>query len=524
MSIPLPNLDDRTYADLVDEVRALIPRYAPAWTDHNASDPGIMLIELFSWLTEALIYRLNRIPEDSIARMLELLGAAFRLARPAVVKLSVSVVGLKDELCLPAETPLVADPGGIPFETLHELTLTENKPAGRVAARQTDRVLDECLGEGDDSPYQVFSLPTLADGRSTLAGRPLRPDLGRPLISSLKVGDKPWAYKPGLLDLHVRDYTVDSRLGLICFGNGTQGHVPEAGLKVVACYRHTLGARGNPSANAEFRIDTSSPYLDAALRKALQGIDSISFARRASQSGPTQRVEQGEVCGVDPGGLADARDQVRTELQTRWRVITQEDFEQAILEQSNLQVARAKCLPERDLAAPDPHTPRIGHVSVIVVPKYQGGERDPAPKPPRECREAVCEFLDKRRLIACRHHVVGPSYTDVRLQARVHRILRVPELTVKASIKQALQDFFDPLEGGPGPERGGWPFGRDVYASELYEVLENVEGVDHVDSLTLYTRENGGPWTAVDDWIVVDRDNLVHFYYDPGSIKLHLVR
>ena len=75
MPIRLPNLDDRTFDDLVSELRALIPRYAPAWTDHNVSDPGIMLIELFAWLAEALLYRLNRIPKASEARFLELLGA-----------------------------------------------------------------------------------------------------------------------------------------------------------------------------------------------------------------------------------------------------------------------------------------------------------------------------------------------------------------------------------------------------------------------------------------------------------------
>jgi len=73
MPIPLPQLDDRRYDDLVEEMRALIPRYAPEWTDHNASDPGIMLVELFTWLTEAIIYRLNRVPVSSELRFLELL-------------------------------------------------------------------------------------------------------------------------------------------------------------------------------------------------------------------------------------------------------------------------------------------------------------------------------------------------------------------------------------------------------------------------------------------------------------------
>jgi hypothetical protein len=62
MPLPLPNLDTRRWADLVQEGRALVPRYAPEWTDHNAHDPGITLMELLAWLAEMNIYRLNQIP------------------------------------------------------------------------------------------------------------------------------------------------------------------------------------------------------------------------------------------------------------------------------------------------------------------------------------------------------------------------------------------------------------------------------------------------------------------------------
>ena len=52
----------------------LIPTYAPQWTDHNPSDLGITLIELFAWLVEQLIYRLNRVPEKNYIAFLKLLG------------------------------------------------------------------------------------------------------------------------------------------------------------------------------------------------------------------------------------------------------------------------------------------------------------------------------------------------------------------------------------------------------------------------------------------------------------------
>jgi hypothetical protein len=74
--ISLPNLDDRRYDDLVEEARALIPTYAPEWTNHNASDPGITLVELFAHLTEMLIYRLNRVTDANVHAFLRLINGA----------------------------------------------------------------------------------------------------------------------------------------------------------------------------------------------------------------------------------------------------------------------------------------------------------------------------------------------------------------------------------------------------------------------------------------------------------------
>jgi hypothetical protein len=75
MPLPLPDLDTRTWDDLVAEGRALIPRYAPGWTDHNLHDPGITLIDLLAWLVEMDVYALDRVPEASRRRFLALVGA-----------------------------------------------------------------------------------------------------------------------------------------------------------------------------------------------------------------------------------------------------------------------------------------------------------------------------------------------------------------------------------------------------------------------------------------------------------------
>ena len=74
MTLPTPNLDDRNAQSLVDEAKQLIPTYCPEWTNHNVSDPGVALIELFAWMSEYMLYRLNQVPDAFYTRMLNLLG------------------------------------------------------------------------------------------------------------------------------------------------------------------------------------------------------------------------------------------------------------------------------------------------------------------------------------------------------------------------------------------------------------------------------------------------------------------
>ncbi len=74
MTLPVPNLDDRKFQDIVDEAKRLIPSFCPEWTNHNLSDPGVALIELFAWMTEMTLFRLNQVPDAFYTRMLNLLG------------------------------------------------------------------------------------------------------------------------------------------------------------------------------------------------------------------------------------------------------------------------------------------------------------------------------------------------------------------------------------------------------------------------------------------------------------------
>lgn len=74
MPIEIPQLDNRDYADILQEALARIPVHTPEWTNFNDSDPGVTLVQLFAFMTESILYRANQIPERNRRKFLQLLG------------------------------------------------------------------------------------------------------------------------------------------------------------------------------------------------------------------------------------------------------------------------------------------------------------------------------------------------------------------------------------------------------------------------------------------------------------------
>lgn len=84
MTITAPNLDDRTFQDLVDDAKRYVQTRCPQWSDHNVSDPGVTLIETFAMMTDQMIYRLNRVPDRLYVQFLNLIGVRLFPPKAAV--------------------------------------------------------------------------------------------------------------------------------------------------------------------------------------------------------------------------------------------------------------------------------------------------------------------------------------------------------------------------------------------------------------------------------------------------------
>lgn len=108
MFVPLPELDDRRFADLVEQGRALIPVYAPGWTDHNEHDPGITLMEVLAYVTETAMYRVDRIPDRHVLAFLELMGSLPLPAAPASAVVELALKPNQGAIDLPLGTTFAA--------------------------------------------------------------------------------------------------------------------------------------------------------------------------------------------------------------------------------------------------------------------------------------------------------------------------------------------------------------------------------------------------------------------------------
>jgi predicted phage baseplate assembly protein len=189
--LPAINLDDRTFQDLVSEARTRILQSCPEWTEHNVSDPGITLIELFAWMTELTIYRLNRVPDKLHVALLELLD--IRLAPPSAAE-----VDLRFRLTGPGEEPVPVPPGtevGTPrtasdepivFETTESFAIEPLRPAAYLLSRD-GQVRNAAIADGVAKPHGA---DRLAFGSPPRAGDALHLGFDAPigrLLMSIEV-------------------------------------------------------------------------------------------------------------------------------------------------------------------------------------------------------------------------------------------------------------------------------------------------------------------------------------------------
>lgn len=185
MAVRAPRLDDRAFPDLVAEALARIPAHTPEYTNPTAGDPGVTLIELFAWLTDTLLYRVNLIPERQRLEFLRTVGVSLRGARPARGLVSLAFGNLESPGA-PSEVEvlrpfcLMKAKSGPEFETrrvvnvlpivaraYHKRALRSGEQ-GQVAALLPDLAALYELGSSQPLPY--VTTPTFPEDQAVAAG------------------------------------------------------------------------------------------------------------------------------------------------------------------------------------------------------------------------------------------------------------------------------------------------------------------------------------------------------------------
>jgi predicted phage baseplate assembly protein len=82
-ALALDLFSDRRYDDLVQIGLSRLPGITPAWTDYNAHDPGITLMELLAAISEAQLYSFSRMRRDERTAYAAIMGIAPSGTSPA---------------------------------------------------------------------------------------------------------------------------------------------------------------------------------------------------------------------------------------------------------------------------------------------------------------------------------------------------------------------------------------------------------------------------------------------------------
>ncbi|MBI2766805.1 MAG: putative baseplate assembly protein [Chloroflexi bacterium] len=373
-------------------------------------------------------------------------------------------------------------------------TLRTNALGGDAGATHSMLVISEVLGRSGGVPGESFTLrqvPVLAR----------RPD------EHIEVEDEDghwvdWEEVASFRDSGPDDrhYTIDGVSGTVAFGpmirqqNGTErpyGATPHKGSAIrMIRYRKGGGVEGNVGANTLTVLKTAIPYI-------------------ASVTNP--EAARG---GLDPESLDEAKFRGPEMLRSQDRAVTVEDYE-FLAKEASRRVARARCIQVRTDGSGSTVPP--GTVELLIVPvlPLDHPRTLQTLQPSPELLDEVKRYLDERRLLGTQLAVDGPAFVGVSVDATVVAQLQASVEEVRQAVHARIIEYLDPLAGGP--EGAGWPFGRDLYLSEMQSIVQSVPGVEFAQDVTLYqvdiqtgqSRAAGQKITIAEDVLLLSYEHTV---------------
>jgi hypothetical protein len=277
-------------------------------------------------------------------------------------------------------------------------------------------------------------------------------------------------------------YVVDAESGIVRFGDGLRGARPPAGAQIRADYAYGAGRAGNVGPG---EVKTS-PSLPAGFV--------VTNPVRTWGGAEGETVREGEK-------------QVARFLQHRDRLVSEEDFEAIVRRTPGVDIGRVDVLPafspELSLSSPGD---AAGAVTLMLVPRFDPA-RPNAPTPDQAFLDAVCRYIEPRRLVTTEVFLRSPAYVLIWISVGIDVEPGRSFAEVRDAVSGALGVYLSPLPrelavariGTPlGDDttyphaETGWPLEKEVVALELQAVASRVEGVRLVRGLLIGGR-TGGP-------------------------------
>jgi len=277
---------------------------------------------------------------------------------------------------------------------------------------------------------------------------------------------------PSAMALPTDVFTLDPEAGVLTFGDGLHGRRPAFGAILKATYDYGAGAAGNVNAGSINAAPALPPGLKANNPVRTWG-------------------------GADSETVAAGQKQIGSYLQHRDRLVTAQDFETIAWRTPGVDMGRVEVLPAfNPELAPSQPGDSPGSVTLMLIPANDPANPQ-APVPGRNFLDAVCDYIDPRRLITTEVFLRGPSYKNVWVSVGFTAVAGASVAVVREDVKTAVTAFLSPLPPQPGPGAdGGWPLLKPVQQAELIAVVSRVSGVLLVNGI-LVAGDNGAAVTQI---------------------------
>ena len=441
---------NKDYESLRRELLARVPQLTDQWTDFNASDLGVVLLELFCGIGDMLAYYLDAqaaeafLPtarqRQNVINLCKLIS--YRLDTPVAATTTLRfalAAPLDEDLTIPAGTACRArlEDGDVEFETALDAVIPRGRTEVDVDARQGRRKSEFFTGTGEPGQRLVLAGKSIAQGSIrvriqerewTEVAHFQESDAGSLHFQT----ETDLSAVPGTAQAGALDETT------IVFGDGVHGAVPPPGEPVEVEYLETLGAAGNLGPNLVTEV-LDAVYLDGA-----------QVALSVTNPAPATN-------GADRETLEHARRQAPAELRSLWKAVTKEDYK--ALAEGFPGVAKAQILDVNDCG-----NIRYYQVNLAVAPDGGG-------PPSALLKRDLAEFLESRKVITVEINLFDPVYRPVSVDADVFAHAGEDLDLVRSRVEDALAEHF-------AFER--MDFGKAVRFSDLVALIDGVRGVSHV--------------------------------------------